>query len=399
MIRQYFKDNAIALGIEYNNDMSLNDLKRNVSNKIRNISNSDKKEKDTEKLDLLRNLRKNINKYIKGLEVDEVESYELELFTNIEDAKLQAKARSDKWDDFIEFVRDDKSSFLLMPRFDEKGIQEKISVPADLTNPSLGNIDIYYYYFSDNNTFDNRMVVFMGMNQEEILAFIDNDTEKLNYFKNVFMSKTRIADVLSIEYDNLDAKHRYFGEIVNTTDGYESVVEESVVTMLSGKEFISGLNYYCAVRSHSSFFGIKPVMKDGNQRSSIIRSDGGILKRLYTYEVVDKNYKDGAKQYAIIELNAVQLFNLMVASSKKNKFSSNYMNLKDFDSIFSYNPDNPNALFGYPGDLEKTLNCSQKNFLRQIDQRIVDELKLQKLTEVEAFASRLELEAESRKNN
>ena len=60
MIRQYFKDNALALGIEYNNDMSLNDLKRSVSNKIRNISNSEKK--DLEKLNLLVELRKNINK-------------------------------------------------------------------------------------------------------------------------------------------------------------------------------------------------------------------------------------------------------------------------------------------------------------------------------------------------
>ena len=74
MIRQYFKDNAIALGSEYNNDMSLNDLKRSVSNKIRNISNSEKK--DLEKLNLLVELRKNINKYLKGLEVDEVENYE-----------------------------------------------------------------------------------------------------------------------------------------------------------------------------------------------------------------------------------------------------------------------------------------------------------------------------------
>lgn len=397
MIRQYFKDNALALGIEYNNDMSLNDLKRSVSNKIRNISNSEKK--DLEKLNLLVELRKNINKYLKGLEVDEVENYELELFSKTEDTTNKSKESSGKWDDFIEFVRDDKSSFLLMPKYNDKGVQEKASVPADLTNPGLGSVDIFYYYLCERNTLDNKLIVFIGMKQEDMIEFIDNDVDELNYFKNVFMSKSRIKDVLSTEYDNLDAKHRYFGTIVKSQEGYESIVEDSVVTMLSGQEFINGINYFCAVRSHSSFFGIKPVIKDGNQRSSIIRSDGGILKRLYTYEIVDKDYKNGARQYAIIELNAVQLFNLMVASTKKNKFCSNYMNLNDFDSIFSYNPENPNALFGYPGDLEKSLNCSQKNFLRQIDQRIVDELKLQKLTEVKAFASRLELEAESKKNN
>ena len=92
MIRQYFKDNAIALGIEYNNDMSLNDLKRSVSNKIRNISNSEKK--DLEKLNLLVELRKNINKYLKGLEVDEVENYELELFSKTEDTTNKSKESS-----------------------------------------------------------------------------------------------------------------------------------------------------------------------------------------------------------------------------------------------------------------------------------------------------------------
>ena len=52
------------------------------------------------------------------------------------------------------------------------------------------------------------------MKQEDMIEFIDNDVDELNYFKNVFMSKSRIKDVLSTEYDNLDAKHRYFGTIV-----------------------------------------------------------------------------------------------------------------------------------------------------------------------------------------
>lgn len=398
MIRQYFKDTAVALGIEYDNEMTLNDLKRSVSNLIKNLSIPNKAVRDENRLDSLIGLRKTINTYSKGLPVEEVERYELELYAKEKEVLEPSSEPIGKWDDYIEFVRDDKSSFLLMPRFDSQDNQVKFEVPVDLNDPSLGTVNVYEYYLLPSASYDNKVTVYMGMSQEEMLDFIDNDINKLNYFKNVFMSESRVQDSISIQYDNLDAKHKYFGSITNTDEGYESITEDNVVTMLSGKEFLNGTNYFYVPRTHMSYFGIKPVMKDGNQRSSIIRSDGGILKRLYTYEVVDKNFKDGAKQHVILELNSLQLFNLMTVSSKKNKFSSNYMNINDFDNIFSYNPDNPNALFGYPGDLEKTLSCTSKNFLRQIDKRIVEELKLQKITEVEAFIARLELEADAKNN-
>jgi len=396
MIRQYFKDTAVALGIEYDNEMTLNDLKRSVSNLIKSLSTPNKAVRDENRLDSLIGLRKTINTYSKGLPVEEVEKYELELYSKAKEEAETSSGPIDKWDDYIEFVRDDKSCFLLMPKFDKEEHQVKFEVPANLNDPSLGTVNVYEYYFLPSDSYDNKTTIYMGMSQEEMLDFIDNDINKLNYFKNVFMSESRVRDSVSLQYDNPDAKHKYFGSITNTPDGYDSIAEENVITMLSGKEFLNGTNYFYVPRSHMSYFGIKPVMKDGNQRSSIIRSDDGILKRLYTYEVVDKNYKDGAKQYVILELNSLQLFNLMTVSSKKNKFSSNYMNINDFDNIFSYNPDNPNALFGYPGDLEKTLSCTSKNFLRQVDKRIVEELKLQKVTEVEAFIARLELEADAK---
>ena len=91
MIRQYFKDNALALGIEYNNDMSLNDLKRSVSNKIRNISNSEKK-------DLTQNLETNYEQEKTNLASN---AYQISENNNLNISLLEVNKSISPWMDLL----------------------------------------------------------------------------------------------------------------------------------------------------------------------------------------------------------------------------------------------------------------------------------------------------------